>query len=355
MNLLDDRVSEVPVAGPARTGIEILSFLVIGVVAALGYVALSGFAVAILPVVPRWIVSALCYAAFIVPVYLAHRRFSFQSDVPHFESFPRYLAVQVSALVLAVLFSYLAYAVVGLPTLTASLLVIALTSGVNFVVLKLWAFAGKGRSGTTVFRPKAMLNALHSAAVFNRRVRVLADHISDLIPTGGTVLDLGCGDGSIARRVMDQRPDLSFEGVDILIRPRTHIRVTQFDGGRLPFPDQSFDYVTVIDVLHHTDQPAEVLAEAVRVARRGVVLKDHLQEGLLARQTLRLMDWVGNRGHDVVLPYNYFTRAQRDAMIDRVGCVPVRTVEQLGIYPAPASWLFDRGLHFMGLLKPARA
>lgn len=51
-----------------------------------------------------------------------------------------------------------------------------------------------------------------------------------------------------------------------------------------------------------------------RVARRGVVIKDHLREGPLAGPTLRLMDWVGNRGHDVRLPYNYLSRRKWTAI-----------------------------------------
>ncbi len=203
------------------------------------------------------------------------------------------------------------------------------------------------------FGPKSLLNAVHHAAVFNRRVRVLAGHLADAIPHRGTVLDLGAGDGSVAVALMQLRPDLKVEGVDVMIRPVTHIPVTQYDGNTLPFADQSFDYVTIVDVLHHTDDPAAVLAEASRVARSGVVLKDHLVEGAFAEETLRFMDWVGNRGHDVVLPYNYLTRDEwRDAYY-RARLTSVSATERLGLYPPPFSWLFDRSLHFVALLRPA--
>lgn len=117
------------------------SFLLIGACAALGYVATSSL-VAGLPLgLPRWAVSALCYGAFIAPVYLLHRRYSFKSDAPHESAFPRYLAVQIAGLGIAAVFSYLAYGVLGLPNLPAAMLVIALTSGLNFLVLRHWAFA----------------------------------------------------------------------------------------------------------------------------------------------------------------------------------------------------------------------
>lgn len=202
--------------------------------------------------------------------------------------------------------------------------------------------------------PKAILNSVHGRLILARRVRVLSAALAAAIPGGGRVLDLGCGDGQVALGLMRLRPDISVEGVDVLVRPVTHIPVTPYDGVTLPFADQSFDYVTIVDVLHHTDDPASVLAEAARVARHGVVIKDHLREGLLAGPTLRLMDWVGNRGHDVRLPYNYLDSAQWAAAEAKAGLALADRQERLGLYPGLLGWLFDRRLHFVARLVPIR-
>lgn len=200
---------------------------------------------------------------------------------------------------------------------------------------------------------KGLLNRAHDSVIFGRRVKVLSAALATAIPQGGTVLDLGCGDGQVALGLMALRPDLSVTGVDVLLRPVTHIPVTLYDGQRLPFADGSVDYVTIVDVLHHTDDPAAVLAEARRVARLGVVVKDHLREGFLAGPTLRLMDWVGNRGHDVRLPYNYLDSAQWADAVGRAGLVRTSWNDELGLYAAPLHWAFERKLHFVALLTPA--
>lgn len=200
---------------------------------------------------------------------------------------------------------------------------------------------------------KGLLNRIHDALIFGRRVKALSAALADAIPSGGSVLDLGCGDGQVAARLMGVRPDLTVEGADVLLRPVTHIPVTLYDGLSLPFADRSFDYVTIVDVLHHTDDPAAVLAEAQRVSRLGVVVKDHLREGLLVGPILRLMDWVGNRGHDVRLPYNYLDSRQWADVFARAGLERVRWVDALGLYGAPLAWLFERKLHFVALLAPA--
>lgn len=130
-------------AGTPRPSVatELVSFIIVGGLAALCFVGLSAVMIDLRTGLPDWAVSTLCYAVFIAPVYVAHRRISFRSATPHGVALPRYVAVQLGALTLASAFSYLFYSVLLLPGAVASALVIGLTSAVNFVVLRLWAFA----------------------------------------------------------------------------------------------------------------------------------------------------------------------------------------------------------------------
>lgn len=198
---------------------------------------------------------------------------------------------------------------------------------------------------------KKILNTVHGRMVFQRRIRVLCDHISAALGASGTVLDLGCGDGSLASAVMERKPGLAFRGIDVFVRPRTVIPVEVFDGVTIPAASGSFDWVTIVDVLHHTDNPGLLVAEAARVARKGVVIKDHLRDGPFAYDTLRFMDWVGNRGHDVRLPYNYLSKQEWDAIFSQAGLKVQSWRGNLSLYPFPANLLFDRGLHFVALLR----
>jgi SAM-dependent methyltransferase len=163
------------------------------------------------------------------------------------------------------------------------------------------------------------------------------------------VADVGCGDGDIAARI-GRLCGASVRGWDVMLRPHTHVPVEQFDGTRLPLADASVDVVTLVDVLHHTEDPSVLLREARRVAKRSVLLKDHRLARPFARSALRLMDWVGNRAHGVVLPYNYWPEARWRAAF-READLEVRSWRtDLGLYPWPASLLFERGLHFVAEL-----
>jgi hypothetical protein len=158
-----------------------------------------------------------------------------------------------------------------------------------------------------------VVNRLHEELVFARRVRVLATRLATMIDKGARVLDVGCGDGTVTRTLLDLRPDLSVEGVDVLVRPETHIPVTAFR----------------------------------RVARSGIVVKDHIVTGRGAVATLRLMDWIGNAHHGVSLPYYYWREERWRQCFDELDLRIERWERSLRLYPVPAHWVFDRRLHML--------
>lgn len=193
--------------------------------------------------------------------------------------------------------------------------------------------------------------AIHGRIVFSRRVSVLAHLVAPLLPPG-RVLDVGCGDCSITFLVGELRPDTSLLGADLLVRPKKPVRVLEFDGETLPVATGSMDAVMLIDVLHHTQDRARILRECKRVAP-CIVIKDHLAQGSFDRATLRLMDWVGNRGHGVVLRYKYFDRDSWQATLTAAGLVEDVHDPVNGLYPFPFSYIFGRRLHFAARLRPS--
>lgn len=195
-----------------------------------------------------------------------------------------------------------------------------------------------------------LVEHLHDRYGHRRRARVLAHHFVELIPESARLLDVGCGDGLLAREIARLRPDLSIRGIEVQERSHSHIEVERFDGLHIPYPDDAFDLILFVDVLHHSDDALCLLREGARVARRAMVIKDHTLEGLLAQPTLRFMDDVGNARHGVTLPYNYWTREHWESVLSELSLPVESWTGKLGLYPWPASWLFDRSLHFIARL-----
>lgn len=196
-----------------------------------------------------------------------------------------------------------------------------------------------------------LLGKVHGKMVHSRRVRQLCRHLSEMLPQNAKVLDVGCGDGMLASLIRERRPDVEVRGIDVFVRERTHIQVESFDGSRIPYQDKSFDVVMFVDVLHHTDDPLILLREASRVAKEFIVLKDHTDEGFLSNSTLKFMDWIGNKPHGVVLPYNYWKESQWKQAFQNLQLEIQDWRTNLELYPSFADLFFGRNLHVIARLK----
>lgn len=183
-----------------------------------------------------------------------------------------------------------------------------------------------------------------------RRTQKIAEIISNFPIDGAKILDVGAGNGLLAQIIMRLRPDVYIEGVDIMEWPETYIPVQKFDGESIPAHEGEWDYCLVSDVLHHCSLPENLLTEMVRIAGKGLIIKDHVAETAWDRAVLSFMDWFGNRGHEVGLEYKYWSSGKWETEFCRNRLVTRITEKRLGLYPFPFSLVFGRNLHFVSLL-----
>lgn len=142
----------------------------------------------------------------------------------------------------------------------------------------------------------------HLLKVYKRRI---AYYIASLCEDGSTVLDVGCDDGSLAKMIVDIKPSLKFEGVDIQDRRPSFITKKIYDGKRLPYPENKFDIVMVTDVLHHTDDIPSLLAEMKRVSKKYLIIKDHRSYGKISEAIYSVFDYFANVAYGITCTFNY--------------------------------------------------
>ncbi len=168
---------------------------------------------------------------------------------------------------------------------------------------------------------------------------ILSREIAKLLPVNASVLDIGCGDGQITQSLGKARPDIQIKGLETVPRKNPRISVATFDGVTLPYPDNSFDIVLLVDVLHHANHPFALLSEAHRVAKQSLIIKDHTMDGFLAGPILAFMDNIGNARHEIPLPYHYWPEGTWRRAFRTLGCGVNLWKTDFGLYPSGLNFL----------------
>jgi methionine biosynthesis protein MetW len=103
------------------------------------------------------------------------------------------------------------------------------------------------------------------------------DLIESWVPAGASVLDLGCGDGTLLARLQASRQATGY-GVEIddtkvwrCIQNGVNVIQQDLEAGLAMFDDQSFDVVILSLTLQSMRNTETILREIARVGRKGIV------------------------------------------------------------------------------------
>lgn len=123
--------------------------------------------------------------------------------------------------------------------------------------------------------------------------------IKKFIPTKGniSILDFGCGKGTILSEMRKINPLAHFTAVDVSQKALNFIKKRDkksklrkiLDGGSLPFEENTFDFIIASDVLEHVYDTENVFFELSRVLKnKGKILISVPYNGILKRTLIAL-------------------------------------------------------------------
>jgi methionine biosynthesis protein MetW len=101
--------------------------------------------------------------------------------------------------------------------------------------------------------------------------------ILDWIEQDSSVLDLGCGDGELLARLIEEKKvhaqgiELSEQAIHHCVAKGLSVFQEDIDTGLSDYADKSFDYVILNQTFQQVKKPDFVLKEALRVGKKTVV------------------------------------------------------------------------------------
>jgi SAM-dependent methyltransferase len=144
----------------------------------------------------------------------------------------------------------------------------------------------------------------------------------DLVPEAdGKALDVGCGEGRIARKL--RKLGYNVTGIDVAPQLIERARQSDPDGEYdvaaaedLPFADSSFSIVIAFNVLMNVDDPQEAVRESARVLRPGGRLCISLVHPLASAgewkdESFVVRDYLTERPHEVQMGQLVFANVHR--------------------------------------------
>jgi len=172
------------------------------------------------------------------------------------------------------------------------------------------------------------------------RIKRIGDSFINILEPNQNILDIGCGDGSLGKYI-ESMIDINYYGVDVVVQNTKNDKIFT-SNIPYPFKDKFFDIVILILTLHHFESPEKGFNEAIRLAKKKIVLLEDVPRNSLERNCMKIVDYVGNKivSDDIPLPFNFYDDKKWKEIFNKNN---LKLVNRKNVYPLP----FPRLNHYL--------
>lgn len=173
---------------------------------------------------------------------------------------------------------------------------------------------------------------------FAGRTRALQAVLEPHLPSRSLrILDVGCGAGNMYHHLSKYGDVIGVENHPNPVRvgQKRGYDIRQADGRDLPFPEDTFELVTALDVIEHNAEDVAMLREMYRVLRPG---------GLVLI-SVPAFQWLWSFNDELNAHERRYTRQELETKLTGVGFEPVRsTYNNFFIFPLAVAMILGSRL-----------
>lgn len=125
-------------------------------------------------------------------------------------------------------------------------------------------------------------------ALAHRKYSICKDFV-----VGNHVLDNGCAEGYLGEYI-HKKLNIKVHNLDVLPLNKSYLPYTMYDGKKIPFADNSVDTTICALMLHHCQDPQQVLREVIRVTKKRIIILESTFENTFDLKILQFFDRCAN-------------------------------------------------------------
>ncbi|MBU0974419.1 class I SAM-dependent methyltransferase [Patescibacteria group bacterium] len=137
--------------------------------------------------------------------------------------------------------------------------------------------------------------------------KIIYPHVKSL--KNGLVVGAG---NMLVSKYISLNSIIKINGLDVIDMNLTNLPHTIFEGQKIPFKNNSYDFSMLIGVLHHIEKQDNILMEVKRVSKKRIIIFEDTYKSNIEKQWVKLRDVLGNIPEELNMNFALNFNSEKD-------------------------------------------